>query len=352
VEIVSSRLAPGEQWSRPTRDLVSTVRLATCRIPFVTHLVYALGAILFIIGSALFIDSQPRFFLSSPVAPFPNTSGSSFEGACVCFIIGSAIWVGAGFLHVIAAMAEVSALRVAMGKNNMPLLNGVPRYIHSWAWLTLLGSLLLLIGSCIFIGKSFDDVSAGSIIWMIGFTLWFIGISYELSLALMAQSMAPMMWDMRQRYRAWRGARGALVLLVATIFFMLGSLLYIVIRPPGSWLLGGLLWLVASSFFFLGQCSLAFMRWQYHVPILTMLAAESTGAMLARSMGTGAVMAAPMGVPQKTAETGAAMPGAATQAHLVNVADENKGVPMAGGAMQQQVATTQAVQPANVQVAM
>lgn len=45
-----------------------------------------------------------------------------------------------------------------------------------------------------------------------------------------------------------QGVFGALVLLLASIFFSLGSILLIVIRPPGSFLVGALLFLVASIF--------------------------------------------------------------------------------------------------------
>lgn len=45
-----------------------------------------------------------------------------------------------------------------------------------------------------------------------------------------------------------QGVFGALVLLLASIFFSLGSILLIVIRPPGSFLVGALLFLAASIF--------------------------------------------------------------------------------------------------------
>lgn len=171
-----------------------------------THALYLLGAICALIGSALFVASQPRFFLSSPVAPFPKVTDSEFQAFCVLMIIASALWVIAGILHIIAAFAEIRALRAAVG-NNMGLISFVPRYILFWAVFTFLGSLLILIGSCIWIGKSFDDLSAGSILWLIGFFLWAMGVAYELSLAMAASSMAPLMADMRQRRRAWKVSR-------------------------------------------------------------------------------------------------------------------------------------------------
>lgn len=214
----------------------------------------------------------------------------------------------------------------------------------------LLGSCLLLIGSAIFLGEGFNDLSAGSILWLIGFFLWGVGSFYALALALMALSVTPMMWDMRQRYRAWKGAHGALVLLVSTIFLQLGALLWIIIRPPGSWLLAALLYLLGSTIFTISQlilvrirrmrsrcnachnadayfkpcmpfaaplCPQMHMRWHYHVPFLTLLVAESPEVMMARMLGAGGVVAAPMLAAGAAGAAGGATAAKAQQASMV-----------------------------------
>ena len=86
-----------------------------------------------------------------------------------------------------------------------------------------------------------------SIIAMIGFFLWWLGQSHVLMVMLSTMSMAPLMRDMGQRYRAWHQSFAELGNFVALIFYLLGSILFIAQQPPGSFLIGGLLWLVASA---------------------------------------------------------------------------------------------------------
>ena len=64
-------------------------------------------------------------------------------GAYVCFIIGSALWVIAAVVHVLAAGAEISVLRTTLGVQSTPLLG---RYELWGAWLKVLVTILVLCG--------------------------------------------------------------------------------------------------------------------------------------------------------------------------------------------------------------
>jgi hypothetical protein len=137
------------------------------------------------------------------------------------------LWVIASLLHLLGAFVETAALAVTPRP-------AVARWLISSAFLQLVGTILVLVGSAVFTGDNLSDAGAGAIIWLIGFTLWMFASLMEFGVALMVATAVVLMPTMLHRNRAWHGLLSSLLLLISLIFFALGSILFIARDPPGT----------------------------------------------------------------------------------------------------------------------
>lgn len=245
---------------------------------FFAPFLFFLGALCWLVGSALMVASQPRFFISSATAPIPRGVGvfgtGLFDAGVILYIIGSALWVIAAFIHLIGSYAELRTLRQMLGGN----VKAVPQpayYLVRSAWLQFIATIGILVGSAIFIGTGFSDVSTGAILWLIFFGVWAVSAFITTGVALMVLSVTPFMPDMMQRYRSWHGLLNALGLLISMIFFCLGAILWITIRPPGAWLIASLLYLTGSVFLTLTFANHLLTTYAYYVPVSGFLTAAT-----------------------------------------------------------------------------
>jgi hypothetical protein len=276
-----------------------------------------LGTLMWLIGSALFVASQPRLrvnVVAGGIASSAVISGGLYTGAWVLWIIAACFWIFGALTHLLVTMGQVALVKIA---GTTP---GIGRWALGAAWLQLLAAVTVLIGSAVFSGGSLSAASAGAILLLIGFTIWGHAILISFGISYIAATVVTLMPDVAHRRYAWSGITATLFLLVEVILLNLASILLVVRDPPGIWLTAGLLYLVAALYGLVGWSVSSRGSYGYFSPILgfTTAAYMTTGALggtglLAGAAGGALAAKAVGGGPGVGASSGAApgMPAAA-----------------------------------------
>jgi hypothetical protein len=229
-----------------------------------------LGAVLWLIGSALFAGAQKRNLFTVVAAPsgpiFPTAAvvdGSLHTSACVLFIVAACAWLVGAVLHLLTAHAQVAIVTVA----------GVPRPgLASWllvsSWVQLISVLLLLIGSAIMVGGGTTNASGGAILLLAGFVLWgtatlaLFGTSFVISTTVVGMETPT------QKQFAWGSTTATLVNAVALLLLVVGSVALVVRDPPGLYYTGAVLYIVGASYLVFGTHMLSRETSQFFTPVL------------------------------------------------------------------------------------
>lgn len=261
-----------------------------------------MGTLLWLIGSACFIASQPRYLVNpvpgGGVASSSVRDGDDFTAAWALWITASCFWIVGALLSLLTAYVQAAVVTVA----------GVPRpRLASWllisAWLQLIAVVLVLVGSAIFGGGSLDDASAGAIVMLLGFTMWGHAVLISYGVSYVVSTTVAFMTSPLERSYAWTSIASLIFVLVQLVLLNLATVLLVVRDPPGMWLTAGLLHLVASVYGLAGWATAIRSSTAFFAPVV--LGFATSTALLAPVGGVGA--GAALGT---TAAGGAVMGGA------------------------------------------
>lgn len=206
-------------------------------------------------------------------------------------IIGSIFWLIGSFIHLFASLGQALAVAV----------NGVRPSPAKWlifgAVMQLIGTLLILIGSCVVGGSTLSSVSAGAILMFIGFSMWALNVLIALGVNWTVASMAAAFPLPRQRQYAWSAFTSTMFLLVQTLLYVVGSVALIVRDPAGLWLAAGLYFLVGSIYGTWGWMGQMRGGFGYYTPVMGLMNAGlvGTGAGVGAGVATGAATGAVAG---------------------------------------------------------
>jgi len=167
----------------------------------------------------------------------------------------------------------------------------------------------------------------GSILWLIGSSFWLTGKLLETVVALVVGAVTALMPEMLHRQRAWFGIAATLIKMVGWIIFLIGAAAMVIIRAPGFWLFGSLLWLAATALWLFASLVRMFGTWFYFVPILSFAtAAAAVSSLVAGTAAQPGLVSAGSAKPitGAAAPVGAVGDGNAT-AHLHPTASSSMG---------------------------
>jgi hypothetical protein len=260
---------------------------------FLSPLLWFIGSILVLIGACLNVAAQPRNFRSL----YPG----DFKAAAILFIVGHAIWILAALVGVVAAHAETANLRYAgapgaatganttgthtTGAHNSTAGHGpygeTPGVVHhhrTSAWLAFIATILLLIGSAIWLGATTDITTAGSILWLIGYSLLLLAFLLSFGLALTIGTVVALMTHLNPRYRAWHSMQAHAILVAGSLLFVVGACAFILVTGEGFWHYASLLWIVASSLYIIAWYIHMKATYSHFTPVYSFLGTGITAA--------------------------------------------------------------------------
>lgn len=322
-------------------------------------LLWWIGSTLVMIGACLNVAAQPRNFRSL----YPT----NYTSAGILFIVGNAIWILAALVGLISAYGETANLRYS-GPNGAGTTTGagapgvtagtgttagantgaynssygnreqgygdVPGVVHHHrgaAWLAFIASIVILIGSAIWLGATTDITTSGSILWLIGYSLLLVSFLLSFGLSLTIGTVVALMTHLNPRYRAWHAMQAHAILVAGSLLFVVGAAGFILVTGEGYWHFASLLWIVAASLYMIAWYIHMKATYSHFTPVYSFLGTGITGATAP------VVAAAPVSQPVKAAPAPVQAPAAA--------------VPVQSTAVTAPVATTGAAGADGVQVA-
>jgi osmotically inducible lipoprotein OsmB len=225
-----------------------------------------------------------------------------------CRIIGSAFWVLGAFLYLLWALGHAAAVTIS---NVRP---GAAKWVVIGAVAQFIGFILVFIGACVFSGGDLDTVSAGAILFMIGFSLYTLHVLIMLGVAWTNATLAAIFTDPRQRNYAWVHKTSHVPLLIQSLFYLIGSITLVVRDPQGLWLGGGILFIVASVYGFWGWLGQMRAGYTFYAPTLMYMTPAYMGQGFMPGAATGAAVGGATGMAAAKGMGGGAATGAGTGA--------------------------------------
>lgn len=236
------------------------------RSAFLSPLLFWLGSMAWLAGAATHLAVQPR-------DGYRIGGERRFTAGSALFVAGAGLFVLASLVGLAAAYAEAALVRVG---TRTP---GLARILILSAWLELLGSIVLLVGSAFYLASrdepNEDQASAGTILWLIGSFIFLVGILLQTIMALIVAAVTALMAEMLHRQRAWFSIAATIMSMVGWVIFTVGAAAMVVMRGPGFLLFGSLLWLAASGLWVVAGLTRMFGTWYYFAPILSFATAAA-----------------------------------------------------------------------------
>lgn len=250
---------------------------------YLAPFLFLLGAILWLIGSALFVASAPRLRVNSSLGPglTPQIGSSAqytvrngkFIGTYVLWIIASSIWVSAALLHMLSVKRQTVASSYVDERDNNIRYPGISRWAF-WATLfQLAGTILVLIGSCFLAAGSRHNyvdlgyLSTAGILLLIGFTLWAHALLIIFAIGLVIGSMVPIMPSLREREYSWRTVTSSFLIVLGFSLIGLACVNLILRDATGYYLTSALLFLCGSIIATTGLLLMLRSTHQFYIPV-------------------------------------------------------------------------------------
>ena len=251
-----------------------------------------IGAIFWLIGSALISGAEKRFASTLvPVAgsPFPTlTSGavftSSYKAGTILWIIGSCFWILASL--VMLSSAYIQAAIVTIGARP-----GLATLSIMAAWIQLISTILILIGSAIMTGGTLSTAGSGAIVLLCGFVLWTMAVLFNFAVSYVISTVVALMTTPFQKQYTWGSTTSLVVMLIALILYIVGTIALVCRDPPGFFYIGAIIHLIASTYMVFGTYILSSESYGNYTSIMSF----ATAIPIATTVGAGALAGGAMG---------------------------------------------------------
>jgi hypothetical protein len=246
-------------------------------------ILHTIGAVLWLVGAALIAGAQERLLVPTGAV----VSGGTFVAGCVLLIIASAVWILASLVALASAYAQAAVVSVAGRRPGLAVLS------LGAAWTAAIAPVLLLVGSAIMCGTGLDNASGGAIVILAGFILWMGAFLFVFAVNFVVSTVLTWLPAPAPRQYVWGATTSTLVVIIGFILYVVGSVAWVVRDPPGLFLTGSIVHVVASvyalfGFWLLARETVAFYTplWGFAASAPMMSGAAAGGAVAGSAAGT------------------------------------------------------------------
>jgi hypothetical protein len=161
-------------------------------------------------------------------------------------VIAACFWVVGALVYLLSSYAHAAAVMIEGRRPGLALV------AIGAAWLQLVATVILLIGAAVLVGGGLNNVGAGAVLFLIGFTLWTIALLSFFTVAFVISTVAPLMPLPLMRQFAWGSATSTLVLVTGMILYNVASISLVARDPPGLMLVAAIIYVIGSVYLLFG----------------------------------------------------------------------------------------------------